>query len=559
MDDLLFGAMHEDIVREDEKASIKKIANGIAHHETKAVKRFVDKIINCASEQYPEGLSFEGSYRVDPYEEYRVVTKNAQQKKGQSRIFDLAPSNVYLVRYNFKFHGEECDPQYLYLPNIRKGGLMWIKGKQFVISPVLADKLFSVGVDNIFIQMPRGPATFKSEWHRFIANGVRVSKGVAWTRLHNRDAKKNKLAVSQTIQLSRVHCSLFHYLCCKFGLRTTFRKYGGVDNLIVIHENDFDPEKYPADKYVACRSTYQRPDTVKLREHAYVPYVNRLMLVIPVEDYTSTVEHMVSGFYYVMDHFPEDMVVEDVDSEWTWCRLMGYIIFGEEPPTSKLVEDIDTHLRSLDGYVDLAILETLKDEQIDCQDIYDIFGHIIENMNEMLMNSANRIGSMYGKQLMVLRYILKDINNSNFEFLFKLTSNNKKIMTKTDINTLLSRHFRHNKILQISSGEGHGEVSSVSSPNDNMYFKISSVIVHQSDTAGRGKGRETKPLDETMLLDASYSDAGSFLVLPKSMPIGNNRINLRAQLGPGNTVEQNTAFKEITDRTQRLFRRSLST
>lgn len=557
MDDVVFAAMHE-VISDEERQSIKKIANGIAHEEAKSAKAYIDKIITCAAEQYPEGLVFNGSRRVDIYEEYRVVTKNTRQNKGQHRIYDLARSDVYLVRYDFEFHGEPCEPQYLYLPYIRKGGLMWINGKQFVISPVLADKLFSIGIDNVFIQMPRGPATFKSEWHKFVANGQRVSKSVAWSRLHNRDAKKNKAAKSVVIHLGRVHCTLMHYLCCKFGLNTTFRKYGGVNDLIVMHENEFDPEMYPESDWVACRATSLRPDGVKVRDAAYVATRNKLMLVIKKEDYTTTVEHMVAGFFYVLDHFPEDLTPEDVDSEWTWRRLMGYILFGDEPPTSKLIEDVDAHLRSLDGYVDLAILETLKEEQIDCKDIYDIFGYIIENMNDMIMHSSNKVGSMYGKQLMVLRYILKDINNSNFEFLFKLTSNNKKLVTKHDINALLSRHFRYNRILQISSGIGHGEVSSVSSPNDNMYFKISSAIVHQSDTAGKGKGRETKPMDETMFLDVSFADAGSYGVLPKSSPIGNNRLNLRAQLGPGNTIEQNKQFKELTDKTQELFRRSLS-
>jgi hypothetical protein len=561
MDNRLFELVHEDTPRFNEA-----ILNGIAYQDIRSAKQYIDKIIRCAEQQYPKGLVYVGSKRCDPYEEYKVVTYNTKSNnKSNNRIYDMAHSDVYLVKYEFTYHGEKLDPQYLYLPYVRKGGLIYIGGKQFSISPVLADKLFSVGLNDVFIPMPRGKVTFNYETYSYIEggdpkgdgiviNGKRVSKHVAWSPLHNRGAKKNKTAKSTMIQLGRVHSTLMHYLLCKFGFEETFLQYGGV-KVDVINDDEATVEKYPEDKWVICRSAKMKPKTVRLREATYRPIASQVALVIPRDGYTSTVESMVSGFYYVVDHFPDSMEADYVHMPFQWKVLMGYILFGDEPGQGKLVEDVEAHLKSLDGYVDLDVTENLKSEGIECRHIYDLFGYIIENMTSMLQESVSKVGSMYGKQLMVLRYVLKDINNSIFEFLFKLTSNNKKIMTKAEMNKLVSFHFRARQILNLNSGKGHGEVSSVSSPNDNMFFKITSNLIQQSDTAGKGKGRETKPIDATMYLDGSFAEAGGYCVLPKSSPIGNTRLNPSTILGPYNVIERNPKYRDLIDSVQAKIKR----
>ncbi len=562
MIDRLYDAIHEDAPKIN-----KAVVDGIAYHDVRMSKQYIEKIIRCAEQQYPSGLVFVGSKRCDPYEEYRIVTHNPKKnKKSNNRVFDLAHSSVVLYRYDFTYHGEPLDPQYLYLPYVKKGGLIDIGGKQFSISPVLADRLFSVGINDIFIPMPRGKVTFNYEVHSFAIGGrplengqvvdaLRVSKPVAWSLLHNRSARKNKQARSTMIHLNRVNSTLMHYLLCKHGFEETFRRYGDTE-VLVMADSEATLEKYPEDKWVICRSTKMRPAASKVQARDYWQIASKVSLVIPIEKFTPMVQYMVSGFYYIVDHLPDSMEVDYVHMSWQWKVLLGYILFGDESSQGKLVEDVETHLKSLDGYVDLDVTENLRQEGIDCHDIYDLFGYIIENMPTMLQNNSGKVGSMYDKQLMVLRYVLKDINNAVFEFLFKLTSNSKKVMTRQEINKLLAAHFRVRQILRLNSGKGHGEISSVSCPNDNMFFKITSNVVHQSDTAGKGKGRETKPLDETMHLDASFAEAGGYGVLPKSSPIGNNRLNIHIALGPYNRIVRKEKFVELIEGVQERIKRT---
>jgi hypothetical protein len=280
-----------------------------------------------------------------------------------------------------------------------------------------------------------------------------------------------------------------------------------------------------------------------------------LALVIRKEDYTPLVESMVAGFFYVVDHFPDSMTVELVHTTWQWKVLMGYVLFGDEPSHGKLVENVESHLKSLDGYVDFEARDTLKKANVDCQHIYDLFAHILDKMPEMLHESSGKVSSMYDKQFMILRYVLSDINNAIFEFLFKIISNDKKQLNTTILNNILADHFKPKTILKISAGKGHGYISSVSSPSDNKFFKITSNLVPQSDTAGTGKGQETKPIDPSMFLDASWAEIGSYCWLPKSNPYGTTKANPFQILGEFGKVERNPRFIDLLDRTQEVIGR----
>lgn len=191
-----------------------------------------------------------------------------------------------------------------------------------------------------------------------------------------------------------------------------------------------------------------------------------------------------------------------------------------------------------------------------CNDLYDLFVHIMLNMADMMEQNATQVASLYGKRLEVLRYLLRNINNSMFEFLFKITSNTKKVLGKKEYEDILRTYFKPRLIHGITTGAEHPEVSSVSNPSDNLYFKITSVIVQQSDMHGRGKSQETKPVGPTMFLDASYAEVTGFCSLPKSNPIGNSRLNPCVKLGPHHTVMRKEKFKPLLDGVQRLIQRN---
>lgn len=527
------------------------VVKGLAVIDVPAAQAYVDNIINCGAPQYPEGFEFIESERCNPLEEYNIITKS---RNGPVRVFDLARSDVYLVKYKFRFQGKDLSPGYLYLPFVRQAGMLYVTGKQFAVSAVMGDVAFSVSEQDVFIRMPRAPVTFNRSMAYLVIDGVRTSEYVVWSSLHNRGGKKSKNR-SNTIFLGRVQSTLAHYLFCKYGFYETFEKYTTAKPL-VMREADYDERLYPKDEWVVCSSAKNKPLGLRGRR-MYHEIATDLIVLVQREHFNPLVKGLVAGFFYVIDHFPDQ--VEDpswiADPE-QWKLFMGYIQWGDEPSRGKLVEDVDTHLKSLDGYVDHEVKKTLMEVGVFADDLYDLMVHILIHMQDMLERNAARVACLYDKRLEVLRYLLRNINNSIFEFLFKITSNSKKVLAAKDYEDLLRTYFKPRLIHGITTGSEHPEVSSVSNPSDNHFFKVTSVIVQQSDMHGRGKSQETKPIGPTMFLDSSYAEVTGFSVLPKSNPIGNSRLNPCVLLGPHHTVKRKEKFIELLDQVQALIQRT---
>lgn len=529
----------------------ENVVKGLATIDVKDAKEYVDNIINCGVSQYPEGFEYLGSERCSPLEEYNVITKS---RNGPNRIFDLARSDVYLVKYKFRNHGKDLAPVYMYLPFVRQAGMLYVTGKQFAVSPVMGDVAFSISENDVFIRMPRAPVTFNRSNSYMVIDGVRTSEYVVWAPLHNKGGKKSKNR-SNAIYLGRVQSTLAHYLFCKYGFYETFEKYTRAQPIIV-READFDPAMYPEADYVVCTSAKNKPVGLRGRR-MYHEIATDLMVIVKRETFSPLVKSLIAGFYYVIDHFPDHIEdptwIADPDQ---WKLFMGYIQWGDEPSRGRLVDDVNTHLKSLDGYVDHEVKKTLMEVEVYCDDLYDLMVHILLNMRDMLEQNATRVASLYGKRLEVLRYLLRNVNNAMFEFLFKITSNSKKVLANKDYEDILRSYFKPKLIHGITTGSEHPEVSSVSNPSDNLFFKITSVIVQQSDMHGRGKSQETKPIGPTMFLDSSYAEVTGFCVLPKSNPIGNSRLNPCVELGPHHTVKRKEKFRDLLDGVQRLIQRT---
>ncbi|MCY1356816.1 hypothetical protein D9M69_432790 [compost metagenome] len=142
-----------------------------------------------------------------------------------------------------------------------------------------------------------------------------------------------------------------------------------------------------------------------------------------------------------------------------------------------------------------------------------------------------------------------------FEFLFKISSNSRKVLTDREFEDTRRKHFNPWLIHGISSAAEHPEVSSVSNPSDNMFFKITSTFIQQNDTHGRGKGQDAKPIGPTMYLDASYAAVSGFGVLRKSAPYGNNTFNPCIKLSEDHQTVENPEFADLLNGVQRLIQR----
>jgi hypothetical protein len=517
------------------------IVNGLAVREMKYVEGYVDRIMRAASADFPPGLSYETYRRCTPQEEQAI---NTERLSGQSTL-ELARSDVYMVKYFFKFNGEELRPCYLNLPFVNDAGIIHIRGSVFSIAPVMADKAISVGSDNIFIPLNRDMLTFNRQIQHFYRNGERESVYVVWSPIYHLKKVPGRTQLRAPV---KGFTTLIHYLFAKYGLRRTFAEFANAT--VEVGEGDeINPEKFPPSEWVICTSTQRKP--LGVRDKYYVGTNTRL--AIRKSDYNLTTMNLIGGFFYIADHFPQRVQAEYVDETILWRVLLGHLIFGGHGGEGKLQVDVDNHLKSLDGYLDNEAKLYLRSDDIYAEDIYMLFMYIIDKFSHLVTQSTGAVSSMYDKRLMILRYVLKDITRGINKFMYRLNSNTKKALTANDIRKTMERFLKPNLIMGIN--KGHGEVSSVSSPGDNKYFKITSAGIPQTDSSG-GRSRSKTSLDDPANhLHSSIAEVGSFLTPGKSSPTGRGKLNPCLRIASDGLIVRDPDKQILLDKVQRRIQR----
>lgn len=529
------------------------ILDGLACKSLEFAKEEVDSLIQCAESSFPEGFEYLGSFICSPQKALRVMTGGMSRSEKMNAV-DLSSSNTYLVEYRFRFDGVDLHPRYFFLPFVREGGLITIAGKQFSISPVLADPGFSVGEDYVFIRMSRAPVTFKRVSGSVVIDGQRVARNIPWSKLHWKGGSRDKRRESDNIFLGKAVTTLPHYLFCKYGVTETFRRFAGTE-VIITNEEELLLKPLDKEKYILIRSTGDKPTAFK-RRIEYKLIATDVVVAIPRDRMCKLTFTLVNGFFYVLDHYPAMRDPYELDKPWHWKVWLAYFLWGDQLGHDKLVENVDTHLNSLDDYVDLLVKKNLLDEEgLIIEDIYELFIHIIQNMDEMIESKGGDLATMYGKRLVVAPYVLRDIYEQVFKCLFEIVNNRKRVYTAADYNQTLGKFFTPTKISDLRKTSKKPFVSSVSTPSDNMYYKITSRVVQQSQTSARKKSNNINVYDPMNWLHSSTLEAGNYLVLPKSSPLARNTINPTVQLDGRNTIVPKEHMKDLVAYVDSIIRR----
>lgn len=540
MDRVLFDAIDDQMPKFN-----PLIVDGLAVTQLEYCEAYIDKIFQSVSTCFPAGLKYEGYMRVTPQEEYNVIT----DKRGTKRYFDIARSDMYLLKYLFSFQGKPLYPRYIYLPFVNDAGILTIRGSKWMVMPVLSDRVLSVEYNSIFVVLNCAKLKFERSVQHYIANRSVETVNIIWSAVHN-EYRKKKGRDKATLD---AFTTLAHYLFCKYGVVETFKKYANAD--IVIGEDDISEENYPSDKWVVCSTVGNKP--AKMKEKYYIP--TKIKIAIPVNRYNQVTKSLIGGLFYVLEHFPDRFTAKDFnqvdDEKILWKILLGHLIFAAGSSEGELYNKVEEHFISLDEYVDAMDKIGMEEDGISVDDIYQLFIHIIETMPDRLLNAGNSVSSMYGKQLTVLRYLLYNIRSNIVRVRFSLNkSKAKRPLTAEEIIKIMNKELPREMIASIN--KEHGEVTSISCPGDNKIFKVTSNITMQTKSGTNAKGRNRgKVNDLSKILHSSIAEVGSFVNLPQSDPTGRSRVNPYLQLAPDGSILRNEKFIKILDDVQMKIER----
>ena len=535
----LFDRIHEEEIHKFNPL----VAEGLAYHHVKDSAGYLNEVFKCAQVDFPPGFRYLGHAKSTPNEEMK------QSIFGQQNSIDISHSDLYMEKFMFSWsgidtNGETIDlpAKYLYLPILRRGGMITLRDSTSVVSPVIVDNALSVSVDSIYMPMNKAKLTFKQITYPFNANNDRRIAYVVYSSIYRgKDS-------GPTLRSAKMITSCAHYLFAKFGVFETFSNYAGCDIQIA---EEFDVKDYPRDEWYICESTKLKP-----REYKQVNYMpSPIKLAIRVQDFNLTTEGMIAAFFYIADHFPARlrMGLMEWDSPSSWLIILGLILRPSTDNEPQILKHMQTHIASLDNYIDGMVREWLAEEKIYVNDIYHFLYMMIDRFSVLLTQGSRTLTTLYGKKLTVMRYVLMDIVKAIFNMTFDLQAASKKGLNETIVKNIMSAHLKPTVIFALS--KSHDEVSSVSSPGDCMIPKITNIAKLQDKMTGTNSKQGPKKLDSSSYLDASIAEVGSLTYNPKGDPTGRSRLNPHLQLDPDSYIRRQEDLIDVIDRTQQIVKR----
>ena len=525
-----------------------RVCSGIANEHIKWATEFIDaQWRNALAPLEAMGLTYHGGVRC-PLNEC-LENSSSRSSKGK-RYLELEKTDMFLMKYFLKLHGEELPPVYLYVPYTRPGGLTTIKGSVFTLSPVLIDRAISVGEDQIFVNVAKDRFSFRRTMHYILQDNERLAEYVVWANIHHvkRSARGRGTGPYSHVQMDATPVL---YLLCKLGLKGTMEKYGTKNYAV---GTEFPEDKYPRNEWSIFSSTQTCPPSFKgnIRvRSAYIP--TNIKVAVKTKDVNPRIISLLTGLFYIIDHFPDRCEVEYMDDLDHWRLILGHNTFNTNTIESRLLQDIDSHINSLDNYIDGMVKKDLHKGGVPVEDLYDLFVYMLDHLPLLISQGAGNINTLYGKQLVVLPYVLRSVIEMIFTFSFLLRPGSQRELVYKDVVKIM-RSLKPTIARKMNSG--NAAVSSTSSSCDNMLFRITTTMIQQNNSATVGRrSRKISHNDASALLNASLAEAASWNQLPKSSPTGYERINPYVLIDEDSVIQRNPKFIEIIDKTQALIQK----
>lgn len=511
------------------------IANGLAVEHMSHAERYIDDVWKSVEKEFPPEFKYLGCRRVTALEEYRETVR----KRSVRSTYDVAETTFYMMQYNFSFQGVKMKPKFIYLPYVTENCTIKISNGRYLVSPVLADRVISIGLNYVFIRLLRDRMTFERLNHHFKANDKRETVAVVWSNVYHKTEQMKKLKSPL-----KMKCTLAHYLFCKYGYSEAMQRFAKTTPVVGDHTT-IDPQTYPPEHWVICKSN----QTIKPKGVGFGPWIpTNLRVAIRREDYERSpmAKNITAGLFYVVDHFPEHFEdPQNVDDSRWMMILMGQIIWAPSVPYGRLANDCATHIASLDDYIDSIMIDKFREIDKPVNDLYELFAMLVENFNVMLQQGADKINSMYDKELNVIGFLLETLTFLIVRLNFRLKAAAKKELKLRDVENALQQ-VKQGALFSLVKTSGC--LSTTSSPGDNKAFKLTTILIPQTASQKGVGGKDRGTIDDpTKRLHISVAEIGGVYNIPKSAPDGRARLNPHCLISENGLVQRHEDLRPMLD------------
>lgn len=342
---------------------------------------FVSTCYKEATKLNSGALEYVGYHILSPEE--RVRRELAWTSKKLK--ITLAQSDVQLVEYRIR-HENEIRSAWLYTPYLFNGFLQ-IKGKRYALNLGICEKTFARVVDKstdgVMIRSIRAPIPFSRKFrHRVISavtGAMLCNEFVITAKLHLKKHGRRKRETTN-----------FLYLAARLGFDRTIERFGfSRDEFSFVEQPDVRDEQY---HYILAKNDV--PGVVhdvylKVRADVFETPIGRKLV--------SNIIYLLSGFGI---QTPTDL---HDPSGYMWRILLGKIIYPDAS-IAMAHSNADTHIASVDVFIDPISRKRYNDFGVPVNDIYDLLVYVFDNIDSIMVNTLSQ--DLYTKRVDVMDGLL---------------------------------------------------------------------------------------------------------------------------------------------------------
>lgn len=503
------------------------ILNGLADVQLQQAPQYINDIMRCAAQSFPKGVKYIDGKFCTPLEQFTEISRSGKPM----RMFEMTRSDIYLMKYLFSYNGTPLRPAYVFLPFIDEADLLYLKGTQYMLTPVISGKLFNIENGNIYMPTPRAKMGFSSRQVSCILNNKIVNTTCVSTLLINMEKTERSV----------LRPTLVHYLLAEAGLTNMLRDRFNLATKIGNAELDnLD------DNWYVYRSR-QIPSIVKRYQGDGVT----IRIAIPKESHTPIIDSIIGSIFYILDNAPDSTRdVADLDNPMLWVQIMDRFIFKMIGADKRHFEKIEAHMENIKSYIDPITRRILESEGIFCSDIFALMQYICINYQDI--QTHYDVGTMYGKELGTVKHVLSNIVYSIFTAMWKMQKLPENMVTIDKLNKIMATTLSKNTIF---STIGHGELTPASIATDCKPFGATANIIshNKASATGKSKGSRKSTNNAALLLHASQVEVGTYSWITNSDPTGRSKMNPFLYFSRGNLIAPRNELRDKIDNLRELL------
>jgi hypothetical protein len=512
----------------------KEMVEGICYHRINKAIDYIDNFIkySCSSKTNTH-LQYLGYRELLPKEEIKFLFN-----KTSKVIYDIAENDIYLVEFMFKYGNEENIRKHqFYIPYMNKGNIIHLSGNNFLVMPILSDKVISIGDKIIFINILTAKYSFTRTYFSVVVNDRFNRVSIVNTELYKNQVKKLE-------DTTKANTTVMHYLLANYGYSKTMQMLLGF-----VPKPVYDYSK--GDKTV-IKSSGNPPHGYIRNKTMYSP--TNIKFVVDNEQYNEDVLYCIGNIFYVIDNFPESISIDELDNTRVWKRLLGEIIHSGNHGLSYLSEKINAHFNDLNSNFDTITINKLKDIGVTSNSLIELLGIIFKNFNKWIMNAEVR--SLYhNKTYEVESFILSHLTSRITRIVLDINKEelrvNSDILDSKIVDKIFKKYFVTRAIFSIKKEKQY--VTSIEYSGDHLYPKNTAMVIQQESDFVNINDTNVNTSERKKIV-ASMSTIGSILGLSKKNPTPIVRLNpyVNIDLKTG-TILPHPVYNEIVERTDRLL------